>query len=72
MAGPELAGRSRVRSLVRGLLTVEVDSAPLCHRLASFEQRDLLAKLLEVIRKAEVTDLRFRVGAIARGSDSDV
>lgn len=62
-AGEELAGHTRVASLRTGVLTVEVDSAPLCHRLAAFEKDRLLARVLEAAHGVEVHALRFRHGA---------
>lgn len=62
-AGEELAGHTRVASLRTGTLTVEVDSAPLCHSLAAFERDRLLAKVLEAAQGVEVHSLRFRHGA---------
>jgi predicted nucleic acid-binding Zn ribbon protein len=64
IAGPELSSHTRVRSLRRGLLTIEVDSSPLCHQLASFRREELLVALKEKVRGTEVSDLRFRAGAL--------
>lgn len=62
-AGAEVGGHTRVASLRRGVLTVEVDSPPLCHKLASFDKERLLVAIKERVRKSEVSELRFRLGA---------
>ncbi len=62
-AGPEVASQTRVRGLRRGVVTIEVDSGPLCHRLASFQREELLLALKERVRETEILDLRFRAGA---------
>ena len=63
-AGPDIAGHTRVRSLRRGVLTIEVDSGPLCHQLAAFGKEELLVAVRDDARGAEVQDLRFRVGSL--------
>ncbi len=64
-AGTELSGHTRVASLRSGILMIEVDSPPLCHRLAAFEKETLLLRLKERLLTATVTELRFRLGAFA-------
>jgi predicted nucleic acid-binding Zn ribbon protein len=63
-AGPDVAGHSRIRSLRRGVLTIEVDSGALCHQLAAFRKEELLVAVREDARRADVQDLRFRVGSL--------
>ena len=60
-AGSEIAEHTRLASCDRGVLVIEVDSAPLLHELAVYMKRDLLAVLC---KKADVpvTDLKFRPG----------
>ena len=65
-AGEEIAAHTRVRSLRAGVLTVEVDSPALCHRLSSFEKERLLLGIKERVRKAPVCELRLRLGAFAQ------
>ena len=64
VAGPELADHTRVRSLMNGVLTIEVDSGPLCHRMASFQRDEFLGALQERVAQADIRDLRFRLGAL--------
>ncbi|MAG57914.1 MAG: hypothetical protein CMJ83_16645 [Planctomycetes bacterium] len=64
-AGDDVAGHTRVRGLRTGVLTIDVDSAPLCHRLAAFEKDRLLQAVQEQARKLWVAELRFRLGAFA-------
>ena len=63
-AGDDVAAHTRVRSLMDGVLWVDVDSAPLCHRLAAFEKDGLVATLKDALSSAHVTDIRFRLGAL--------
>jgi len=64
VAGEELLAHTRVKSLRRGLLTIVVDSPPLCHHLASFRREDLLIALKEKVKRVEIIDLRFRAGSL--------
>ena len=63
-AGEDISGHTRVRSLADGVLWIDVDSAPLCHRLAAFEKEGLVASLTAALSVAHVTDIRFRLGAL--------
>ncbi len=63
VAGAELAEHTRVAGVRDGVVTIEVDSPPLCHRLDSFEKERLLPELVREVRGAEVRGLRFRHGA---------
>jgi predicted nucleic acid-binding Zn ribbon protein len=65
VAGPAVSGHSRVRSIRHGVLTIAVDSPPLCHELASFRRETLLAAMNERIGgKAPLRDLYFRHGPL--------
>jgi predicted nucleic acid-binding Zn ribbon protein len=66
-AGPKVAEHTRVRSLRRGILTIEVDSPALCHRLAAFDRENLLHAVKERVTKAEVAEMRFRLGTFTGG-----
>ena len=63
-AGDEVAAHTCVRSLADGVLWIDVDSAPLCHRLAAFEKDALVTSLVGALKVAHVTDVRFRLGAL--------
>jgi predicted nucleic acid-binding Zn ribbon protein len=63
VAGAEVASHTRISSVREGMVTIEVDATPLCHRLDSFEKERLLADLVREVRGAEVRGLRFRHGA---------
>ena len=65
VAGTEIANQTRVRGLRRGVLTIEVESSPLCHQLASFRRDDLLLALQARVRRADVMEIRFRAGPLA-------
>ena len=65
VAGEELASRTRVRGIRRGILTIEVESSSLCHDLAAFKKDALLVALKEKVRKSEITALRFRAGTLS-------
>jgi hypothetical protein len=58
--GVETAAHARVSAFTGGVMTVEVDSAPLLHELVSFRKRDLV----EVLRRTVgfgLVDVKFRV-----------
>jgi predicted nucleic acid-binding Zn ribbon protein len=61
-AGPELSAQTRPSTLRRGVLTVEVRSAPLLAELAGFRSQELLSRLLAADPSGRVTGLRFRPG----------
>lgn len=61
-AGPQLAGETRPSTLRRGVLTVEVRSAPLLAELGGFRSQEMLSRLLAVDPSGRVTGLRFRPG----------
>jgi hypothetical protein len=61
-AGPELAAETRPATLRRGVLTVEVRSAPLLAELSGFRTQEMLSRLLAADSSGRVTGLRFRSG----------
>jgi predicted nucleic acid-binding Zn ribbon protein len=75
VAGPDLSGRTRLKSFKGGKLYVEVDSSALLHELQSFHGPDLLARLRERMPKPHVASLRFRLGTFGsteeRGQSPD-
>ena len=66
-AGAEIASHTKVTAFKKGVVTIEVDSAPLLHELAGYMKRDLLT-LLRSKADAPVTDLKFKLGAGAQKS----
>lgn len=65
--GAEMATHARVQSVKKGVVTIEVDSAPLLHELAGYMKNDLLA----VVRSkadAPVSELKFRLGGGRKGT----
>ena len=61
-AGEAIAADSRVTSLRRGMLEVEVRSGVLMQELSQFRKRRLLKTLRETMPHLTVTDLKFRAG----------
>src|SRR5262245_25461767 len=65
VAPPEAAGHTRVRGVRHGVLTIAVDSPPLCHDLASFRREKLLAAMNERIdSRTALKDIHFRHGQL--------
>ena len=64
VAGPSISKHTNVRGLSQGILTVAVDSPPLCHELSSFHREGLLVRLKEKLANDTVRGLRFRLGTI--------
>ncbi len=64
VAGPSISQHTNVRGLSQGILTVAVDSPPLCHELSSFQRETLLVRLQERLANGKVRALRFRLGTI--------
>jgi predicted nucleic acid-binding Zn ribbon protein len=62
-AGADYASQSRVASLRRNVLEVEVKSSVLLQELAQFHKRRLLAALRQALAGVTIADVRFRVGA---------
>ncbi|MBI5368624.1 MAG: DUF721 domain-containing protein [Planctomycetes bacterium] len=67
IAGPRLAAHSRVMTLDRGVLRIEVDSAPLLSELAGFGRADLLRRLQEALPKKPIRELKFLAGSWRAG-----
>lgn len=61
-AGTEVAEQTRVRSLRRGVLSIEVQSGPLAFELAGFRRAELLEKVREHAPDQEIAALHFRQG----------
>jgi predicted nucleic acid-binding Zn ribbon protein len=59
-AGTEYAKQTRVGTLKRGVLEVQVMSAILLQELTQFHRRRLLGELRRRLPKTPLTDLRFR------------
>ena len=58
--GPDVAAATRVGSLRRGVLEVEVRGSILMQELAQFRKRALLTALREKLPVPPITDLKFR------------
>ena len=63
VAGPEYAPHTRVASIRRNILEVEVRGAVLFQELAQFHKRRLLEAIRKLLPGVTLTDLRFRSGA---------
>ena len=61
-AGPEIASKTRVMALKRGIMEVEVKGAILLQELAQFHKRRILEALRRILTGVKITDLRFRTG----------
>lgn len=59
----EWPGQTRVLSLRRGVLEVEVRIGVLVQELAQFHKRKLLGELRKKLPGQTLTDLKFRAGA---------
>jgi len=62
VVGPEVAADTRIGSLRRGVLEVEVRGSILMQELAQFRKRTLLKSLREKLPVPPITDLKFRAG----------
>ena len=60
--GPERQTDTRVVSMRRGVLEVEVKNGVLLQELAQFHKRQLLTDLRKRLPGTAVTDIKFRVG----------
>jgi predicted nucleic acid-binding Zn ribbon protein len=60
--GPESAAHTRLSSIRRGVMEIEVDNAVLMQELAMFHKRKLLAKLRELLKNTTLNDLKFKAG----------
>ncbi len=59
----EWPGQTRVLSLKRGVLEVEVKNGILMQELAQFHKRKLLDELRKKLSGQTLTDMKFRAGA---------
>jgi predicted nucleic acid-binding Zn ribbon protein len=64
VAGAEVAEKTRVGALRRGVLEVTVGNAVLLQELAHFHRRRLLEGLRRHLPGTTLTDLRFRSGVV--------
>jgi hypothetical protein len=55
------AALSRVKQLRRGVLTVEVDSAPAMHQISSKDKGQLVRRLNELVEGVYVKEIRLRL-----------
>lgn len=62
-AGEVLIRDTRVLSVRRGVLEIEVKNAVLIQELTQFHKRGLLGKLRKSLPGMTLTDLKFRAGA---------
>src|SRR5688572_12516449 len=60
VAGPLIAPHTRVGTLRRGVLEVQVDSSALMQELSGFHKRRLLEQLRRQLPNTPIGDLRFR------------
>ena len=67
--GRKNAAETRLLSLRKGLLTVEVSSSALAYELGVYYKHDLLSRLRQVA-KVPVQDLKCVVGGAFRGSSN--
>ncbi len=61
-AGPEYAPQTRVSSIRRNVLEIEVRGSVVLQELSQFHKRRLLTKVRELLTGVKITDLRFRAG----------
>jgi predicted nucleic acid-binding Zn ribbon protein len=64
VAGPQIAPHTRVGTLRRGVLEVQVGNAVLLQELSSFHKRRLLEQLRRRLPNTPIGDLRFRAGVL--------
>ena len=67
VAGPEIAGRTRVLDVRRGVLRVAVAHAALLSELVGFRSMELLNKLREKYPEFKVKDMKFLLRGDIRG-----
>lgn len=58
VAGAKEAGQSRVKQLKRGILLIEVDSAPMMHHLSGKDKEGLIKGLRERVERVYIKDIR--------------
>ncbi len=61
IAGPETGSHTSIYAFRSGIVTVAVDSAPLCQELDLFRKEELLDALRQKVRGSYVRELRFRL-----------
>ena len=66
VAGPDVAGQTRLGALRRGVLEVEVSSGALMQELAGFHKRRLLEGMKKKLSGVPLKDLRFRAGVMGK------
>jgi predicted nucleic acid-binding Zn ribbon protein len=64
VAGAEFAPHTRVGTLKRGVLEVQVGNAVLLQELTHYHKRRLLEQLRRRLPNTPITDLRFRAGVL--------
>lgn len=64
VAGSQYAAQTRVGSLRRGVLEIQVASAVLLQELTHFHRRRLLEQLRKRLPHTPITDLRFRTAVL--------
>jgi predicted nucleic acid-binding Zn ribbon protein len=62
VAGADVAAHTAVRGLRLGVLTIAVDSPPLCHELGAFRRTELLEAMNRRLGTKRLKDLHFRHG----------
>jgi hypothetical protein len=66
VAGPEIAGQTRLGAMKRGVLEVEVGNAALLQELVGFHKRRLLEGMKRKLTGVALKDLRFRAGVMEK------
>lgn len=61
VAGSEIAGKTRVMGIKRGVLQVAVSNSPLLSELASFHKESLLRSLQQNHSGLKIRDVKFRL-----------
>lgn len=62
VAGPDVAAHTHVRGVRLGVLTIAVDSPPLCHELGAFRRTELLEAMNRRLGTKPLKDIHFRHG----------
>ena len=62
VAGPDVAAETVVLSFRKGVLTIQVSSAPLLSELTTYQREELLAGMRVRLAGTFVDQLRFRLG----------
>ncbi len=63
VVGEEIAAATRVVRCARGVITVEVSSAPLLTELATYHREDILASIRALEGFEATREIRFRAGS---------